>query len=159
MEYTSSITLRHTLATLAYRLARAIRNAPPEFADFKAGNGTRTPVVILAHIGDLMDWSLTGVNGAMEWRTAKPLPWDQEVIRVFAAIERLDQRLSSDSPIQCPGERLFQGPLADALTHVGQISTLRRVAGSATGGENYYVAEIVEGRVGLDQAKPKKEFA
>jgi len=66
--------------------------------------------------------------------------------------------LASDKPLHAPVEKLFQGPVADALTHVGQIAVLRRLAGSPVKGENYFVADIAAGRVGADQAAPKREF-
>src|SRR5690349_1365360 len=45
--------LRHTVATVAYRGAKALRGAPADFAAFRAAPNTRTPGEILAHIGDL----------------------------------------------------------------------------------------------------------
>jgi hypothetical protein len=149
---------RHTLATLAYRGGKAVRGAPPEFAAYRAAETTRTPGQILAHIGDLLDWSLSVAKGKEEWHNSAPLPWDREVQRFFAALERLDAYLASDAPLQESGEKLFQGPLADALTHVGQIAMLRRMAGCAMKGENYHRADIVIGRVGPDQTPPRREF-
>ena len=148
--------LRHTVATLAYRAAKALRGAPAEFADF-AGAG-RKPVEILAHMGDLFDWALGMADGRHVWRMATPLPWDQEVARFFAALEAFDQRLATGAPLAESQERLFQGPIADALTHTGQIAMLRRLAGCPFHGENYFVAEMAVGRVGADQAAPVKEF-
>jgi hypothetical protein len=86
------------------------------------------------------------------------LPWGQDVERFFAALKKFDDFLASQEPVQAPIEKLFQGPIADALTHVGQIAILRRLAGGPVKGESYYVAEIETGRVGVDQAKPKREF-
>ena len=63
MSETRDLSLRHALATLAYRGARALRNAPPEFGDFRMGEKSRTPAAILAHVGDLMDWGLSIANG------------------------------------------------------------------------------------------------
>ena len=150
--------LRHSLATLAYRGGKAVRNASEGFAAFQADGGVRTPGQILTHIGDLMDWGLSMANGKREWHDSKPLPWKEEVERFFAALTKFDNFLASSEPMQAPPEKLFQGPVADALTHVGQIAILRRMAGDAVKGENYYKAEIVIGRVGADQAKPKLEF-
>ncbi len=150
--------LRHALATIAYRGGKALRGAPPEFASFRAAPVSRTPVEILAHMGDLFDWSLTMVNGKQAWRDSAPLPWEQETARFFAALEALDRRLAAPEAIECPLDRLFQGPIADALTHVGQIAMLRNVAGAPMRGENYFVADIVTGRVGPDQTAPKREF-
>jgi hypothetical protein len=150
--------LRHTLATLAYRGGKAVRNAPATFADFQAGNGTRTPGQILAHIGDLMDWGLSIAKGEQKWQNSEPLPWNQEVERFFAVLKAFDDFLASSQPLGAPVEKLFQGPIADALNHVGQINMLRRQAGAPVRGENYFVADIAAGRIGPDQAAPKREF-
>jgi hypothetical protein len=150
--------LRHTLATLAYRAGKAVRGAPEGFADFRAAEGGRTPVQILGHMGDLFDWALTMADGEAVWKDAAPLPWDQEVARFFAALERFDARLQAGRPLANPATKVFAGPVADALTHTGQISMLRRMAGAQIRGESYFRAEIVTGRVGLDQAPPRREF-
>jgi len=150
--------LRHALATVAYRTSKAVRNAPAGFADFHAGEGVRTPAQILAHIGDLFNWALSIAKGKQAWRDSKPLPWEKEVERFFAALKSLDDFLASNAPVEAPLEKLFQGPIADALTHVGQLAILRRLARAPVKGESYYAAEIVAGRVGTEQSAPKKEF-
>jgi hypothetical protein len=150
--------LRHTLATLAYRGGKAVRNAPESFADFSVGEGTRTPGQILAHIGDLMDWGLSIAKGQTAWHDSTPLPWSREVDGFFAALKKFDDYLASSQILHAPVEKIFQGPIADALTHVGQIAMLRRQADVPIRGESYYVAEMVAGRVGPEQAAPKKEF-
>jgi hypothetical protein len=150
--------LRHAVATLAYRGGKAIRNAPEGFAEFHAAEGARTPGQILAHLGDLMDWALSIAEGKQKWNNSQPLPWEEETARFFAALKKFDDYLASTAPVQALLEKLFQGPIADALTHVGQIAILRRLAGEPVKAENYYVAEIAVGRVGTDQAKPKREF-
>lgn len=148
--------LRHAVATLAYRGGKALSGAPPDFASF--GAAVRTPAQILAHIGDLLDWTLALADGRHAWRDSPPLAWNEETARFFAALEALDKRLASGGPLKAPAEKLFQGPIADALTHVGQIAMLRRLAGSPMRGENYFLAEIAAGRVGPDQAPAKVEF-
>ena len=150
--------LRHTVATVAYRGGKAVRAAPPSFADFRAGERTRTPVQILAHIGDLFDWALSIASGAQAWHNSTPLSWDEEVVRFFAALEWFDAYLASDAQLGSSPEQLFQGPVADALNHVGQINMLRRLAGAPIRGENYFKADIVAGRTGAEQTAPKVEF-
>jgi hypothetical protein len=150
--------LRHTVATLAYRGGKAVRGAPEEFGAFAAGVGTRTPAEILAHVGDLLDWALWLARGEQRWQDSVPLPWDEEVARFFEGLAAFDAYLASDAPLGCAAEKLFQGPVADALTHVGQITLLRRMAGAPVRGENYFKAEIVAGRVGAEQAAPRREF-
>jgi hypothetical protein len=149
---------RHTLATLAYRGGKAVRSAPAGFADFNGGHGLRTPGQILAHIGDLLDWGLSIAMGRRTWHNSEQLPWEQEVERFFAALKKFDDLLASNEPLHESTEKLFQGPIADALTHVGQINILRRMAASPVKGESYYEAEIETGRLGADQAAPKREF-
>jgi hypothetical protein len=150
--------LRHTVAVVAYRGAKVCRDAPPTFADFRASEQARTPVEIVAHIGDLFDWGLSLAKGQQTWQNTPPLPWKQEVERFFATVGRFDAYLASVDTIACPAERLFQGPIADALSHIGQIAILRRIAGVPIRGENYFQADVKAGRVGAAQSPPKFEF-
>jgi hypothetical protein len=150
--------LRHTVATLAYRGAKAVRGAPDSFASFRASETTRTPPQILAHIGDLLDWALAIARGDETWNNSEPLAWPQEIERFHSALSKFDGYLASESDLAANCERLFQGPIADALTHVGQLTMLRRIAGEPIKAENYSRAKIEAGRVGTDQEKPKREF-
>jgi len=147
--------LRHTLATLAYRGGKALRGAPAEFAGY---GSSRTPGEILAHICDLFDWALTLADGKQAWHNSKPQAWEADVARFHAGLAAFDAYLASGAPLACTPEKLFQGPIADALTHVGQIGMLRRLAGSPVKGENYFRADIEIGRLGPDQTPPKREF-
>jgi len=150
--------LRHTLATLAYRGGKAVRDAPDGFAAFRAGSSSRSAGEILAHVGDLMDWALHLCDGQHVWRDTPGQDWPEARARLFAGMAALDARLASPEPLGTSPEKLFQGPIADALTHVGQIALLRRLAGAAVRGENYYKADIGGGRVGPEQAAPRVEF-
>ena len=150
--------LRHAVATLAYRGGKALRGAPDGFAEFRVGATTRTPGQILAHLGDLLDWGLALARGERVWKDSPALSWDAGSRRFFEALERFDAFLGSDAPLQSPPEKLFQGPVADALAHVGQIALLRRLASAPVRGENYFKADIAAGRVGEEQAAPRMEF-
>ena len=150
--------LRHILATVAYRGAKALRGAPEHFSSFHIGDKTRTPAQILAHIGDLFDWGLSIAQGNQTWHDSTPLPWNDEVERFFATIRKFDEYLASSEPLHGSAEGLFQAPIADALNHIGQIAMLRRLAGSPIKGENYLKAEIAAGRVGPEQSAPHREF-
>jgi hypothetical protein len=149
--------LRHALATLAYRARKTVRGAPTDFADFNGAG--RTPAQILAHMGDLFDWALAVARGHEAWCDSKPLEWDLEVERFFAALAAFDAYLASDSPVHAPAEKLFQGPIADALTHTGQLAMLRRLAGFPIRGENYFVANIECDRAATDPLPAAKEFS
>lgn len=150
--------LRHTLATLAYRGGKAVRNAPAGFAEFRGCASGRSAGQILAHVGDLLDWGLSIAQGKQTWKSSEPLPWGKETARFFAALKTFDDCLASAEPLHVPAERLFQGPIADALTHVGQVALLRRMAGLPVKGENYFLADVAVGRVGPEQTVPNKEF-
>ncbi|HEY0460466.1 MAG TPA: hypothetical protein VGC97_15125 [Pyrinomonadaceae bacterium] len=150
--------LRHTVATVAYRGGKAIMGAPEGFAGFKASVTARTPLQILAHIGDLFDWALSMAKGKTVWKDAPPLTWELESERFFATVQAFDAFLASDKKIDKPIEKLFQGPVADALTHIGQINILRRVFDAPVRGENYFRAEIEIGRVGAEQSANRVEF-
>jgi hypothetical protein len=152
--------LRHAVATLAYRAAKTMRGAPESFATFRPGPTSNTPVEVVAHMGDLLDWALRMAHGELRWTTATPQPWAAECARFFAALEALDDYLGSDAPIGYDLDRMFQGPIADALTHTGQLAMMRRLFGAPMKGESYNRADIAPGRVGPEQtpADPKYEF-
>jgi hypothetical protein len=150
--------LRHAVATIAYRGGKALRGAPAEFAEFKIDDVGRTPGQILTHMGDLFDWALSIAQGSQKWSDSTPLAWDDEVKRFHHALKALDDYLASGAPLAASPEALFQGPIADSLTHIGQIAMLRRLSGFKMKSENYYKAEIVTGRVGAEQAAARREF-
>lgn len=152
------MTFRHALATLAYRAGKVLRDAPPEFHAFRPAEGGRSAGQILAHMGDLMDWSISIVEKREVWPDSKPQTWTEDVQRFFDGLARFDAGLASPTTDAAQLERLFQGPVADALTHVGQLAMMRRMAGAPIRGENYFKADIAAGRVGIEQAVPKREF-
>ena len=150
--------IRHTLGTLSYRLGKVLRDTPDTFGDYPHNGDERTAVRILAHINDLMDGSLRKLTGNLAWQDSEPLNWTREIERFYQAIAALDARIASSGLGDCAPERLFQGPIADAFTHTGQLAMMRRLAGISIKGENYYLAEISTGTVGPAQAAPRREF-
>jgi hypothetical protein len=150
--------LRHTVATAAYRAKKPLSNAPESFATFESCDTTRTPIKILSHISDLFDWGLSIAQGKQAWHDSKPNSWPNEVTRFYAAIKKFDDYLASNEPLHASPEKLFQGPIADALNHIGQLAFLRRLANAPIKGENYYQADIITGRLGPDQPPPHQEF-
>ena len=159
---TSRVLLRHLLATLTYRAAKVLRGAPAEFGGMAFGSSTRRPVLIVAHMADLMSWAVRLARGEYSWTAEGSDDWDREVARFLDGVAALDRTLASDAslrgPVEQPIEKLIQGPLADALTHVGQLAMLRGMAGSPIRPESYARAEIVIGRVGLEQTPPRAAF-
>ena len=150
--------LRHTVATLAYRLEKVVRDAPPGFERLACGGDVRTPLALLAHIGDLLEWAARMADGEYKWLpAAPPSSWEAARERAYLALAQLDARLASGPPGR-PEEQIFQGPIADALTHVGQLAMLRRMAGVPIRPEAYARAKINVGRVGLEQSAERVEF-
>jgi hypothetical protein len=150
--------LRHLVATLAYRAAKVLRDAPPSFAEFSLGPGRRTAVQLVAHLGDLITWARSMADGEYRWRAEGGADWDTEVRRFFDGLAAFDARLADPAPLGYSAEILTQGPLADALTHVGQLAMMRGAAGSPIRPESYARADIVAGRVGIEQPPPVREF-
>lgn len=150
--------LRQLAATLAYRAAKVLRDVPPSFAAFTCGESTRRPVQIVAHMADLMAWGVTIAAGDIKWNPGGSDDWDREVARFFDGLAALDRALAAEGPFRGSVDKIIQGPLADALTHVGQLALLRGMAGLPVRPESYARAKIEPGRVGREQAAPGYEF-
>jgi hypothetical protein len=151
--------LRHTVATMVYRGAKTLRDAPEDFGTFRIKPQSRTPVEIVAHMGDLFDWALSMAKGQEIWRSSPPQEWDREVARFYASVKEFDTCLANSPTTACPLEKLFQGPIADAISHVGQLAMLRHLFGAPIKGENYFKADIGIGQVGPNQPAPRREFS
>ena len=150
--------LRHCLATVAYRGGKALRDAPPDFSGVRPAPGSRSAGEILAHMGDLLDWGASIVRGAQTWHDSTPQAWERGRRAVLQRPCGASTKRWRRTRRAAPTKQLFQGPIADLLTHIGQIGMLRRLAGSPVRPENYLAAEITVGRVGLDQPAPRYEF-
>lgn len=157
-EASLELPFRHTLATLAYRAAKPLRDVPKGFSEVSAGKGSRSAGELLAHLCDLMDWALSMARGKEVWQDTKPKSWSEDSKRFFTALESLDSYVASGQKLHASCESIFQGAIADALTHVGQIALLRRLAEAPVRPENYSVAKIEAGRVGAKQNAPVAEF-
>lgn len=159
---TARTVLRHIVATLTYRAAKVLRDAPADFGAQSFGASTRTPVLIVAHLADLMSWAVRLTRGEYSWKAEGTDNWNTEVARFFEGLAALDAALASENslrgPVEEPIEKLIQGPLADALTHVGQLAMLRGMAGAPIRPESYARADIVVGRIGLEQTPARAPF-
>lgn len=138
---------RHTLATLAYRGGKAFRGAPANFSDFRIGPEGRSAGAILSHICDVLDWGLIMAKDKHVWNESTPQSWELDVDRFFKVLVEFDAFIASGAPLQAPLDKLFQGPIADCLTHVGQIAMMRRLAGTPLKGENFFKADISIGHI------------
>jgi hypothetical protein len=157
---TTRLILRHLVATIAYRAGKTVRDAPREFGDYRQTADSPSSADILAHMGDLMEWVLRLMRGEWRWTEAETSPWPDEIQRFFRTLKAVDDELATGGPIKWDPAKLIQGGLADALTHTGQLAMLRRLSGHKMKGESYARADVVVGRVGLEQAPPvpRNEF-
>lgn len=146
--------LRHFLAALAYRAQKALRGAPESFGTFQAGRRVRSPEELVRHMTSVLGYARTYLVGGTY--RPEPLPdLDAEVRRFHGMLEELRGLLESGTPLRgITPEQLLQGPLADAMTHVGQLALLRRLAGSPVAPENFIVAAIEPANLGPDQPQP-----
>lgn len=149
--------LKHFLAALAYRTQKALRDAPAGFGDFRPQNGVRSPTELVRHMTSVLGYTCTFFTGG-HYRPESLPTLDAEVARLHEMIETLAGHIESATPLDegVTTERLLQGPLADAMTHVGQLAMLRRLAGAPVPPENFVFAEIDPARLGRDQAKPAR---
>lgn len=150
--------LRHTVATLAYRAEKVLREEPEGFADFRLSPNGRTAVEILGHMADLMEWGTRFAAGQYLWQPAEPASWETSRDRFFRGLAALDAALADPASNSYPLGVIFQGPIADALTHVGQLAMMRGAAGLAVRPESYARAEIRPGLVGREQSAKRTEF-
>lgn len=150
--------LRHTVATLAYRAGKVLRDAPADFATFRLTSSSRSALEILSHMVDLLNWAERLARGEYRWEGGRVDDWTTATDQFFAGLERLDAALADVNLAPYPADVMFQGPIADALAHVGQLAMMRGVAGAPIRPESYARATIEAGRVGRDQAPPGREF-
>ena len=149
--------LRRSLVALAYRFAKVIDGAPERFPAFEPGFKVRSPHEVVRHINGVLNYALNIVRSGDPDKRERlvTLAWEQEVARAHAILAALDDELSTGEPDSEMLQRLLQGPISDAMTHVGQLAMLRRLAGSPISGENFFRADLALGRLGPDQPPPR----
>jgi hypothetical protein len=157
MNDVDSSLLRHALATLAYRASKVLRDFPASAVELRASPATRTPLELVSHLGDLFDWAVTMARSEVRWSAGQTQDWQQANERFYRGLAALDAELARGIE-RAQLEQLMQGPIADALTHVGQLALLRGMHGAAVRPESFARAEIRAGQVGREQPAARKEF-
>jgi hypothetical protein len=72
-----------------------------------------------------------------EWTAGGSDDWDREVARFFDGLAALDVALAAEGPFAGKIDKIIQGLLADALTHVGQLALHRGISGARVRPESY----------------------
>jgi hypothetical protein len=149
------VMLRHFLGALAYRTQKALRDAPVDFGEFRAGRDVRTPAELVRHMTSVLGYARTYFVGG-RYRP-EPLPsLAAEVERFHDMLTDVGAHLERGTELRgIQPEQLLQGPFADAMTHAGQLAMLRRLAGAPVAPENFIVADISPERLGSDQPMPR----
>jgi hypothetical protein len=148
------IMLRHFLAALAYRTQKALRDAPPQFASFRAAAKARTPHELIRHMDSLMGYARTHFLGGAYQPPEFP-EFADAIAHFHEMVEDLARHLENGSPMrEITPEVLLQGPFSDAMTHAGQLALLRRLAGSPVPPENFIFALITPENLTPNQALP-----
>jgi len=150
--------LRHAVATLAYRAEKALRDAPDSFVHYRLSASSRTPLEIVSHLGDLIEWADRMARGEYLWAPQSSPDWKTACDRFFQDLLTLDATLATATFENYSPDMIFQGPIADALTHVGQLTMIRGAASAPVRPESYARADIAVGRVGREQSGTRKEF-
>lgn len=148
--------LRHFLASIAYHAQKAIRGAPPGYWTFSPGNHVRPPEAILRHMTSVLGYARTFFLGGHYEPDPRPSVL-AEIDRFHTLLEDVSRLLQAGAPLQGITElQLLQGPLSDVMTHIGQLSLLRRLYGNPVPPENFVYADISPDRLGKDQPPPRR---
>jgi hypothetical protein len=146
--------VRHFVATLAYRTQKALRDAPEGFEHFRTGNGARTPWEILCHMTSVLGYARAQFIGD-DFEVDCCDDWPEEIRRFHDMLHDLSEIMESQrDPTDVDLTRILQGPLADAMTHVGQLAMLRRLAGHPVEPENFMRARIDGSNTSVHQPMP-----
>jgi hypothetical protein len=146
--------LTHFLAALAYRTQKALRDAPPEFGDFRVAPQVRTPHELIRHMDSVLGYSRTFfIGGAYQPPVFPDFP--SAIAHFHETLAAVAEHLKAGTELRgITEEILLQGPFSDAMTHAGQLAMLRRLAGSPVPPENFVFADVKAARLGPDQPPP-----
>ena len=145
--------IRHFLASIADHATKALKNAPVNYPQLDIGKGVKTPRQILHHITGVLSYAHS-VYEHYDTTYFDQKPWDDEVKHFYETLSKLDKSFQEKSPREVSEEQILQGPLSDAMAHIGQLLMLRRLADSSIPSENFIYADIKKGLVGPDQPDP-----
>ena len=148
--------LCHFLASIAYHTQKALRDAPAGFESFRIGAKSRTPQELIKHMDSVLGYARTVFIGGAYKNTILPT-MQLQVEQLHKTIEDLAKHFANGKVLNdVTEEQLLQGPLSDAMTHIGQISFLRRLHGSPVPSEDFVYAKISAENLGVNQELPAR---
>ena len=137
--------LRHTLATTAYRFQKAVYQANEEFGNLVIGHGVRTPADLINHMNNVLQFTIAKIKD-QERHTIESGSFIQEVTTFNQKLKELDESLAQNEITLETAKKLFQGPISDVITHVGQLAMMRRFNNQPIQGEVFFKAAIEIGK-------------
>jgi hypothetical protein len=147
--------LRHFLAALAYRTQKALRDAPPEFANFRPAPQVRTPHELIRHMDSVLGYSRTYFLGGF-YQPPTFTDFSAAIAHFHEVLTDVARHIELGTPLHgITPEILLQGPFSDAMTHAGQLALLRRLSGSPVPPENFIFADITPENLSPNQPQPR----
>jgi len=138
--------LRAYLGAIAFRFSYLAKNLESEFAEFDAGHGVRKPIEIIRHMSELINFCMSQYK-TVESRDLEQLDWRGEKERFLALVKEFDRAIVNGTSFNndlMQAEKMWQGPLADIMTHIGQLVMLRRLWGSPVEKISYWQAPVFD---------------
>jgi hypothetical protein len=141
------------LDSLGFRFYWATEGLSAEQYAFSPGQGCQSIVELVGHIWGLTNWVCISVFGQGERRPegapsqrAHALEMLYKLREHFVSLD--DAALEAIAIDGHPFWHMINGPLADTLTHVGQINAFRRLAGNPTPKAGLFTGEPPGARKG-----------
>jgi hypothetical protein len=137
---------------LGFRYCWATEGLRDEDYGYRPSPDSMSVMELLGHIHGLVSWTMHGLGG--EAQSAPECPSLQEIrgltldkiekmrnLLLDMSPERLASRHISTRSGEYPFWNMINGPLSDALTHVGQINSWRRLNGNPVPRHNVFLGE------------------
>ena len=122
--------------------------------DFRPAPTTRTPFELVWHMTGVIGYARTFLHGG-DFEPPRLGSFAEEIARFHETLGSLSGDFADPSlTARITDEQFLQGPLADAMTHAGQLAMLRRMHGSPVPSENFIFAKVSDANLSSAQALP-----
>ena len=123
------------VAGIGFRFYWATEGLTEEVYAFRPSEDARSIAETVEHIWDLLHWTYGAIDSVGKAKPNGAQELQKGVLELIAIVEdtfaKMDNKqLTAIRILEQHFWPIINGPLSDVLTHIGQISTLRRIAGS-----------------------------
>jgi hypothetical protein len=128
--------LQRLIDGLGYRFHWATAELTSSDYAFSPGAGCQTIGALVGHVWGLVNWiHLTIAGEGASWRPSDPAEQRLHTLALLGEVRERLETLDEEALFALhiddhPFWHLLNGPLSDALTHVGQIASFRRLHGN-----------------------------